>query len=392
MMEGALDHGPGEGAAADAFADTASGPDLDLDLSRLEGPGAWDQKIGEFVSPSDRTGKPPVRCADAVEAWTLTGPEGLQIRVLGLGASWVGCRVPMRDGASREVLLGFEDLDSQRRNRAYVGATVGRWANRIAGQRLRTGDRSWALATEPGANHQLHGGPGGFHQREWTLLERAGDRLRLGLHSEDGDQGFPGDLAVEVLYRLLPGHVVEIDYRARLGGTRASPVGLTNHAYFQLDGHRDRDVRHQRLQVTASRVLPVDTQGLPTGAPEPVEHLQAGRWDYRGGRTIGQALDNAFLLEEGIASMARAAATLKSADGLLAMDLFTTLPALQVYTGEFLGSGTQGCHPQWPAFSGIALEPQYLPDSPHHPEWPQPDCWLRPGSVWAHRIRYRFRP
>ncbi|WP_177200903.1 galactose-1-epimerase [Roseateles sp. YR242] len=331
------------------------------------------------------------RCADAADAWTLTSRDGLQIRILGHGASWVGCKVPLRDGASREVLLGFDDLDSQRRNRAYVGATVGRWANRIAGLKLRQGERSWTLASEPGLNHQLHGGPGGFHQREWTLLELADDRIRLGLHSADGDQGFPGDLDVEVLYRLLPGHTVEIDYRARLGGNRASPVGLTNHAYFQLDGHDDVDVRQQRLQVTASRVLPVDGSGLPTGAPVSVASPDAARLDYQASRVIGQPLDNAFLLEEGIASMARAAATLKSRDRLLAMDLFTTLPALQVYTGEFLASGTRDCHPQWPAFSGIALEPQYLPDSPHHPEWPQPDCWLRPGAVWAHRIRYRFR-
>ena len=335
------------------------------------------------------------RCADAGpdEAWTLRGADGLAIRVLRLGASWVGCRVPLRDGSVREALLGFDDMASQRRNRAYIGATIGRWANRIAGLRLRKDGREWALVSEPGLNHQLHGGPGGFHQREWRLLERTATSLRLGLQSEDGDQGFPGALEAQVSYRLLGDLSVEIELEARLHGEQASPVGMTNHAYFQLDRDGEADVRGQRLRVAARRVLPVDGSGLPTGAPVAVD---GSRFDFRETRVIGQALDHAFLLDgagEGVPSAdgMRLAAKLKSADGLLGMDLSTTLPSLQVYTGEFLADGTVGCSPRWPAFSGIALEPQYLPDSPHHPEWPQPDCWLAPGGVWRHRMRYRFR-
>ncbi|WP_416763093.1 galactose-1-epimerase [Roseateles sp. So40a] len=323
-------------------------------------------------------------------AWTLSRPGGVSIRVLGHGASWVGCRVPLRDGSTREVLLGFDDLDSQRRNRAYVGATIGRWANRIASSQLRRGDRVWPLLSEPGLNHQLHGGPGGFHQREWTLVSQARDRLRLALHSPDGDQGFPGALDVEVRYTLPDAMTVDIELIAVLQGDDPSPVGLTNHAYFQLDGDGCVDVRRQRLRVAANRMLPVDASGLPTGAPMAVEGT---RFDYREGRVIGEALDHAFLLPEGHASAdaPRHAATLKSADGLLAMDLSTSLPAVQVYTGEFLAAGTAGCSPRWPAYGGIALEPQFLPDSPHHPEWAQPDCWLAPGQTWRHRLRYRFR-
>ncbi len=358
----------------------------------------WLSTLGEPASadapnaPSAPNARMTVRCADAADAWTLTGEDGLQIRILGSGASWVGCRVPLRDGGSREVLLGFDDLDSQRRNRAYVGATIGRWANRIAGLKLRRGERAWSLASEPGLNHQLHGGPGGFHQRDWTLLELTDQRIRLGLHSPEGDQGFPGALDVEVLYTLLGGLGMEIEFRARLSGPRPCPVGLTNHAYFQLDGRADADVRQQQLQVAAHQVLPVDAHGLPTGGPAPVgDDGPMQRFDYRARRPIAQALDQAFLLDPTATPMARPAATLTAADGRVAMDVFTSLPAMQVYTGEFLASGTQGCSPSWPAFGGIALEPQFLPDSPHHPEWPQPDCWLQPGALWSHRIRYRFR-
>lgn len=329
------------------------------------------------------------------DSWTLTDSDGLQIQVLRHGASWVGCRVPLAEGEPREVLLGFDDLESQRRNRAYVGATVGRWANRIAGLQLRRGNLAWPLASEPGLNHQLHGGPGGFHQRDWTLLEHGDHLLRLGLHSPDGDQGFPSALDVEVSYTLPGQGVVQIDFHARLHGARPCPVGLTNHAYFQLDGRgrgeqsagegglRWQDVRDQTLQLAASQALPLDGFGLPAGAPAP---LSGSALDYRAARRIGQPLDQAFVLDGGDLPAAR----LQSVDGRVALDLYTSLPALQVYTGHYLASCTQGCQPKWPDFSAVALEPQYLPDSPHHPEWSQPDCWLEPGQVWAHRNRYQF--
>lgn len=364
------------------------------------------------MSDGARQDLTPDDAADA-DGWTLTGPDGLQIQVLRLGASWVSCRVPLAGPEFREVLLGFDDLASQRRNRAYVGATVGRWANRIAGLVLRRGGQSWPLASEPGLNHQLHGGPGGFHQRDWTLLERGPHHLRLGLHSPDGDQGFPGALDVAVSYSLPGDGTVQIDFHALLHGDQPCPVGLTNHAYFQLDGRgegeqlagqdgglgepggkaslRWQDVRTQTLQLAATHVLPVDGHGLPTGGPQAVE----GRaMDYRRARSVAQPLDHAFLLDgAGDAASApteRLAATLQSADGRVRLELSTTLPALQVYTGHFLAPCTQGCQPQWPDFSAVALEPQYLPDSPHHPEWPQPDCWLQPGQAWVQRNRYRF--
>jgi len=330
-----------------------------------------------------------VRCADA-QGWNLGTADGLQIRVLAEGASWISCRVPLADGQRREVLLGFDDIASHRAHRAYIGAIVGRWANRIAGQVLRRAGKTWPLACLPGATYQLHGGPVGFNRVQWTLLSLSERELRLGMVSPDGDQGFPGELSVEVSYRLIGADTVEVALQARVAGSEPTPVGMTNHAYFQLDGAGPgdpiHDVRRHTLQVAARRVLPVDAQGLPTGAPVPVEQDGA---DFRTPRTIETALDRGWLLDA--PGGEQPAATLRSADGRMTLELFTTLPALQAYTGEFLGPDTQECQPHWPAFSGIALEAQFLPDSPHHPEWPQPDCWLQPGGVWAHRIRYRFR-
>jgi aldose 1-epimerase len=300
---------------------------------------------------------------------------GLELRLLRFGASWVGCRVPLRDGRQREVLLGFDSPQAQRSNRAYVGATVGRWANRIGGAALHRDGRTWRLVTEPGLQQQLHGGPGGFHQRDWSLRDHGAEHALFALHSPDGDQGFPGELDVTVRYALGPGLSVAVTFDAALHGPHPCPVSLTNHAYFQLDG-TPIDVRRQHLRVAASHYLPVDSSGLPVGGPAPVDHT---RFDLRHERRIDAALDHAFLLQGD--------ASLRSTDGCLALRLSTSMPALQVYTGEFLPEGTAG---RWSRFSGIALEPGWLPDSPRHPEWPQTDCWLAPGRRWQHHIVYRF--
>lgn len=314
---------------------------------------------------------------DAPEEIRLWRSDGLELRLLTLGASWVGCGVPLRDGSRREVLLGFDSLHEHRANRAYVGATIGRWANRIAGPVLRRQGRAWPLATEPGLGHQLHGGPGGFHQREWTLLEHDAGQAVFALHSPDGDQGFPGTLDVRVRYALGPDLSVEVSFDALLQGDEACPVSLTNHAYFQLDGEPS-DVRRQTLGVEASEFLPVDRDGLPIGGLKPVAGT---RFDFRSECRIDTAVDHAFLLQ------GQGGATLRSADRAVTLHLSTSMPALQVYTGEFLPEGTQG---RWPRFGGIALEPGWLPDSPAHAEWPQPDCWLEPGRRWQHHIVYRF--
>ncbi len=153
----------------------------------------------------------------------LAVPGGLSLRLLSTGASWVGCTLPLPEGGQREVLLGLDTPEAHRANRSYVGATVGRWANRIVGP-LRRGGQTWPLACEPGDEHQLHGGPGGFHQREWTVLEHSPEHALFGLHSPDGDQGFPGALDVRVRYTLGAGLSMCIGFEAQLRGDQPCPV------------------------------------------------------------------------------------------------------------------------------------------------------------------------
>lgn len=311
----------------------------------------------------------------------LQGPDGLQVTVHPFGASWLGACVPLRSGDLREAVLGMPTLQALLDNRSCVGGTVGRYANRIAGARLQRGSLSWPLETEAPLRHQLHSGPRGFHRRHWQLLHQSSDAAVFSMHSPDGDQGFPGELQVQVTYRALPGCTLNVRFQAQLRG-HATPLAMTNHAYFQLDGLRPgvppQDVRQQTLQLNAALVLPTDGEGLPAG---PLQPVAGGPLDFRAPRPIGQALDHAFLLQPG------GGARVVAADGRLALHIESSLPALQAYTGAYLASGTQGL---WPAFSGLALEPGFLPDSPHHPEWPQPSCWLEPGQDWDHHIRYRF--
>lgn len=326
----------------------------------------------------------------APRSWKLRGADGLQIEVLELGASWASCRLPLADGTRRELLLGFDSETDYLRQTSYIGATIGRYANRIA-----RGSLSWQgcpieLERAQGAAHHLHGGPEGFDRRRWRLIEQRADMLRLTLHSPDGDQGYPGALDCELSYRMHAGHAVELRFCARV--TQPCPVGLTSHPYFNLDG--GGDARSQHLSIAADRYLPVDGEGIPAGPPC---SLSDSGFDFRALRQIASAsaphpaiFDHAFLLDVDCASMQRPAARLQSADRRVGLEIFTTLPALQLYTGQHLAQGTRECSSIRPDCSGIALEPQFLPDSPNHPEWPQPSCWLLPGQVYDRRIVYRF--
>ena len=320
---------------------------------------------------------------------------GLHISLMDWGATWLSCRV-MVGGVEREVLLGCTHLADYFKQTAYLGATIGRFANRIAGARLIREGRAYELLPNEGGN-QLHGGPQGFDRRRWRIVEQSAEHVVFGIESADGDQGFPGNLAATVAYRLQDGARIRIDYTATVEAP--CPVNLTNHAYFNLDG-AVTDVRDHRLQIAAQRYLPVDAQSIPLGALAPV----AGTgFDFTLDKRIGQdflrdaqqqlvrGYDHAYLLDEECSGMAKAAATLVSADGSLAMDLFTTQPAMQLYSGNYLAGVPERSGGVYSAYAGVALETQFLPDSPNHPEWPQPDCWLKPGETYRHTTVLAFR-
>lgn len=327
----------------------------------------------------------------------LRHPDGLALTLMDVGATWLSCRVPLADGTPREVLLGCPRPEDYAHQTAYLGATIGRYANRIGGARITRGGRSWSLASSPaGSPHQLHGGPDGFDKRRWEVASRSATEASFALVSPPGDQGYPGRLEARATYRIAGPREVEIDLEARVDAP--CPVGLTNHAYFNLDAQH-ADVRAHRLRIAAGRYVPVDAALIPLGA---LAEVAGTSFDFREAKTLAQdwladdqqragaGYDHGFLLDPACAGMRAPAAVLEAADGSLRMSVYTTLPALQFYGGQYLAgiAGRDGA--PYPACAGVALEPEFLPDSPNHPEWPQPDCWLQPGQVFRHRIRYAF--
>jgi aldose 1-epimerase len=331
------------------------------------------------------------------QCFDIADPEGLALTLTDLGATWLSCRVPMADGSRREVLLGCPTPQVQAQQTAYLGATIGRYANRIGNARITLGERSWSLEPQPGSAHQLHGGPGGFHSRPWQVEQADARAASFSLVSPDGDQGYPGRMEARVSYRIVGPLTLEIAFEARVDAP--SPVCLTNHAYFNLD-ERHGDVRGHRLRIAAQRYLPVNEALIPLGE---LADVQGSGFDFRTAKTIardwlrddpqqrhGGGFDHAFLLDAESADAASPAVELQAADGSLRMRVSTTLPSLQFYGGQFLTGIPDRNGQPYASCAGVALEPQYLPDSPNHPEWPQPSCWLQPGEVWQHRIRYEF--
>lgn len=329
----------------------------------------------------------------------LENSSGFAIGVHPYGASWVSCRVPMADGTRREVLLGGAGEDDIRRQDAYLGACIGRFTGRIRNARLTIAGAPHALDRNDGA-HCLHGGRLGFGRRQWTLEELAGDRARLAIVSPDGEGGFPGLLSAETRYSVdAQGSALTIEFLAAVD--RACPVSLSNHAYFNLDGASTAgDCRSHRLRLAASRFLPIDADGVPDGS---LREVDGTPFDFRRGRTLAapdsdsdrqlqlnRGYNHAFIADPGCRQMTQPVAELSSGDGALSMRLYTTLPALQVYTGNYLAGTCAREGGSYADYAGVALEAEFPPDAPNNPQWPTPSCLLQPGSVYRHAIRYVF--
>ncbi|MBP1035535.1 galactose-1-epimerase [Serratia fonticola] len=328
---------------------------------------------------------------------TLKNAAGMTVTLMDWGATWLSALLPLKSGEQRELLLGCQTPQDYLHQGAYLGATVGRYANRIAHASLNIDGKPHPLIANQG-EHQLHGGPNGFHARRWQIVKQDEQQVVYQLHSPDGDQGFPGNLDVTLTYRLTAEHRLEIEYQAQTD--RACPVNLTNHAYFNLDG-AGHDARQQRLQLFADRYLPVDGDGIPCAE---LTAVAGTGMDFRQPKTLQQDLlrdrdqqrvkgyDHAYLLHDTCHGLASPAAHLWSADGKVAMTVFTTAPALQLYSGNYLGGTPARDGSSYQNYAGIALESEFLPDSPNHPEWPQPDCWLQPGQRYQSATHYQLIP
>ncbi|TCJ98325.1 aldose 1-epimerase [Volucribacter psittacicida] len=324
---------------------------------------------------------------------TLNNKKGMQISLMDWGATWLSCQLLVQ-GNYREVLLGCppEQYDQQS---AYLGASIGRYANRIAHSQFYWQGQLIQLEANQG-EHQLHGGPIGFDKRYWQIEKCGQNFAKFSLFSPNGDQGFRGNVQASVVYHLSPQNYLEIEYSAY--SDQDTPLNLTNHAYFNLlNGQQNQDIRQHYLQINADYYLPVDQQGIPSA---PLTSVSDTSFDFRQMKTIAQdflqgeqqltkGYDQAFLLNQRHIE-SQPAASLVAPDKSLQLDLYTSQPALQVYTGNYLAGTAQRQSGYYQDYAGIALETQALPDTPNHQDWQPLGGMLKAGEIYRHWTRFVF--
>ena len=317
----------------------------------------------------------------AVEEIVLaSGP--LSCRILTYGGALRSLPVPDRTGRPVDVVLGFDSLEDYQVQDKYLGALIGRYANRIGGSRFSLEGAEYPLRANDGPNH-LHGGPQGFDKQLWTIQALSDDSVTLALTSPDGQEGYPGELKVLVTYTLRD-RALELSYRAE--SSRTTLCNLTNHAYFNLSGHGSGPIGEQRIQLLADRYTPVSAGAIPTGALDTVEGTPM---DLRVLQSIGGREYDHNWAVNGRPGTLRPAARAWSPDTGILMETLTTLPGIQFYTGNFLdgcpkGKGGAPYAKHW----AFCLETQYFPDSPNHPEFPS--ATLAAGDIYESKTVYRF--
>lgn len=333
----------------------------------------------------------------------LTNGNGMRVRVLEHGCTIVGVEVPDREGRMADVALGFNDASEYRRRHPYFGCVVGRYGNRIAGGRFTLNGREYQLATNntPGGHPcHLHGGEVGFDQRFWSIERQSavGDsEVHLRRVSPSGEEGYPGNLSVGLVYRLTSDNALEIEYEATTDAP--TPVNLTNHSYFNLRGEGSGEsVLEHELKLFASRFLPTDPGLIPTGE---LRSVVGTPFDFLHPHTIGDRIthadpqllgaggyDHTWVLDSSGGALALAAEVYEPVSGRV-LQVLTTEPGLQFYTGNLLDGKCVGKSGRaYQRHGGLCLETQHFPDSPNQPHFP--DTILRPGVRYFSKTVYRF--
>ncbi|MET9904649.1 aldose epimerase family protein [Streptomyces sp. NPDC006446] len=307
-----------------------------------------------------------------VHRWTLER-SGVRVRVLTYGGVVQSAEVPDRDGRAVDVTLGFPDLVGYTAHPGpYLGALVGRYANRIGGARFSLDGSDHHLDPNDGSN-SLHGGDGGFDKRVWDA-EPVGHGVRLSRVSPDGEEGFPGRLEVSATYTLDERGALHIAYEAVTDAPTV--LNLTNHTYWNLSGSGSA-LGHE-LRLDASRLTRVAADLIPTGEIDPVEGT---RFDFREPRKTGAGYDHNYVLDKGVTAAPVEVAELHDPASGRVLTVSTTEPGLQLYTADHLSV-------PFAPNDGIALETQHFPDSPNRPEFPSTE--LRPGDVFRSETVYGF--
>jgi len=309
----------------------------------------------------------------------MTNSKGLEVQILNYGGIIQAINIPTKNGM-RNIVLGFEDIqeyfsEEYKSNCPYFGAIIGRYANRIAKGKFTIEGKESTLACNNAGNH-LHGGLIGFDKQIWEIETNNNNSLILKYTSIDGEEGFPGNVNVEVHYTLTYNNELITEYFAKTD--KATPINLTNHTYFNLSG--DKKILDHKLQLSTNQLLESDNDLVPTGKIIKADTAT----DFTTAKTVGkditeEAYDHTFVNTKPQETFAK----LSSPTGDISMELTTNQPSVQLYSGKWIDTKYHK------GYSGIALEPQAFPDAPNRNEFP--DCILKPEERYYHKTKYHFR-
>lgn len=319
----------------------------------------------------------------------LSNKKGMSVNIINFGAIVTAIYLPDKDGKSENITLGFDSLAEYEKKGPYFGAICGRYANRIEDGKFTLDGKEYQLAQNNPPSH-LHGGESGFDKKVWAaedFTEKDAVGVRLSLVSPDGEEGYPGKLTLKVVYTLNNDNELKIDYTATTD--KATPINVTNHCYWNLAGAGEGTILDHELLLNCDRYLPVTAEAIPTGELAPVKGTPM---DFTSAHKIGERIDqvkggydHCWVVNESEKQPAFCARAKDPESGRV-MEIFTTEPGVQFYTGNFLdGTPASGGFPQHGAF---CLEAQHFPNSPNQPEFP--NTILKPGEVYEQTTIHKF--
>ncbi|WP_217988302.1 aldose epimerase family protein [Aliifodinibius salipaludis] len=325
-----------------------------------------------------------------VSLFTLTNAKDMEVEITNYGGIVTAINTPDKDGNIDNVVLGFETLDKYLEGTPYFGAIVGRYGNRIEDGTFTIDGTEYKLATNDGDNH-LHGGEEGFDKKLWDADMQDDGSLRLTYLSEDGEEVYPGNLEVEVVYSLTNDNELKIEYEATTD--KATPVNLTNHSYFNLSSQPDSTILDHNLMINADQYTPVNDELIPTGELAEVEGTP---FNFTSPHEIGARIneveggyDHNWVLNRSEGDSLFHAATLFHKESGREMKVFTEEPGIQFYSGNFLDGSLEG--PEGTSYiqhAALCLETQHFPNSPNEPEFPS--TIIEPGETYKTTTVYQF--
>ncbi|ABR49919.1 Aldose 1-epimerase [Alkaliphilus metalliredigens QYMF] len=342
------------------------------------------------------------KCNEALDGntlviYTLTNEAGMKVKICNLGATIISLFAPDRKGKYQDIVLGFEKIENYYNNTQFLGAIIGRYANRIEGGVIEIGGIEYKLERNDGNNH-LHGGYRGFDKVFWSdeAVSKGEKSLVLSYTSEDMEENYPGKLEVKVSYSLTSDNALRIDYYGI--SNKDTIVNLTNHSYFNLSGHDKGDIGGHELIIDAEYFTPINQECLPTGE---IRSVEGTAMDFRNMKIIatglesdeeqiimGQGYDHNFVLRSN-GDLKKKAAEVHDPVSGRRMEVYTTKPGIQFYSGNHLESSATGKNGvSYKKWSGLCLETQYFPNGMKHKHFPS--CILKKGKEYKHTTIYKF--